>query len=93
MSWTPFSPESMRDPASGHQQLLQSCPVHHCKEFDPAFYTLSRYSDVEHALRDIETYSSQFGQGPRFSDPLGMLCDPPQHTHTQTRSTSIHPAR
>ncbi len=81
MSWSPFAPEVMADPAAGHQELLQQCPVHRCAEFEPPFYTLSRYADVEEALRDIETYSSQFGQGPRFTDPQGMLCDPPQHTH------------
>jgi cytochrome P450 len=48
--------------------------------FEPPFYTLSRYADVEYALRDIETFSSHFGQGPRFTEPAGMLCDPPQHT-------------
>lgn len=79
-SWSPFSPAVMQDPAAGHQLLLSNCPVHHCADFDPPFYTLSRYADVEAALRDIATFSSQFGQGPRFTDPLGMLCDPPQHT-------------
>jgi len=54
--------------------------VHYCEEFDPAFYTLSRYEDVEIALRDVERFSSLYGQGPRFTDPIGMLCDPPQHT-------------
>ena len=78
--WSPFNPETMRDPGPGQQFLLQRCPVHRCDDFDPAFYTLSRYADVENALRDIETFSSEKGQGPRFSDPLGMLCDPPQHT-------------
>ena len=54
--------------------------MHYCEEFEPAFYTLSRYEDVAAALRDIETFSSHYGQGPRFTDPAGMLCDPPQHT-------------
>lgn len=80
MSWSPFAPESLEDPASGHRQLLGNCPVHRCDEFEPPFYTLSRYEDVEQALRDPETFSSQFGQGPRFSEPQGMMCDPPQHT-------------
>ncbi len=80
MSWSPFKPEIMSDPANGHQYLLGECPVHHCQEFDPPFYTLSRYADVEEALRDIETYSSHWGQGPRFTEPAGMLSDPPQHT-------------
>jgi cytochrome P450 len=80
MNWSPFDPEVMVDPAAGHQYLLHECPVHHCDKFDPPFYTLSRYADVEHALRDIETFSSHYGQGPRFTEPAGMLCDPPQHT-------------
>lgn len=80
MSWSPFTPKVMADPGSGHQYLLGQCPVHRCDEFDPPFYTISRYHDVETALRDIETYSSHYGQGPRFTEPSGMLADPPQHT-------------
>lgn len=81
MTWSPFKPDVLDDPANGHQYLLEQCPVHHCDEFEPPFYTLSRYADVENALRDIETYSSHFGQGPRFTEPTGMLGDPPQHTY------------
>ena len=80
MNWSPFSAVVMADPANGHRELLDRCPVHRCEDFDPPFYTLSRYDDVERALRDIETFSSHYGQGPRFSEPQGMLCDPPQHT-------------
>ena len=83
MSWSPFRPDVMSDPANGHQELLRECPVHHCQVFEPPFYTLSRYEDVEHALRDIDTFSSHYGQGPRFTEPLGMLCDPPQHTYVR----------
>lgn len=81
MSWSPFSETVMADPANGHHELLATCPVHRCGEFDPPFYTLSLYHDVAEALRDIETFSSQYGQGPRFTEPAGMLCDPPQHTY------------
>lgn len=80
MSWNPFAPEVLADPANGYGNLLGRCPVHRFEQFDPAFYTLSRFDDVERALRDIETFSSEFGQGPRFTPPVGMLCDPPQHT-------------
>lgn len=84
MTWSPFSATSIEDPGSGHKWLLRECPVHRCEEFDPPFYTLSRYADVESALRNIELFSSQYGQGPRFSEPVGMLCDPPQHTHLRS---------
>lgn len=80
MSWSPFAAEVMANPAAGHRELLERCPVHRTDQFDPPFYTLSRYEDVEQALRDIDTFSSQYGQGPRFTNPQGMLCDPPQHT-------------
>ncbi|TNF90713.1 MAG: cytochrome P450 [Gammaproteobacteria bacterium] len=80
MSWSPLSAESMADPASGHAELLTRCPIHRCDAFDPPFYTLSRHADLEMALRDTETFSSQYGQGPRFTEPQGMMCDPPQHT-------------
>jgi len=82
-NWSPFSKETLNDPGSGHQWLLQQCPVHRCDDFEPAFYTLSRYDDVENALRDVATFSSEYGQGPRFSDPVGMLRDPPQHTEVR----------
>lgn len=79
-NWAPFRADVIADPAAGHEELLSRCPVHRCEDFDPPFFTLSRYPDVEMALRDTTTFSSEFGQGPRFSDPVGMLCDPPQHT-------------
>ena len=81
MSWNPFSEEVLADPANGHDELLSHCPVHRCDTFTPPFYTISRYEDVDRALRDIRTFSSQHVQGPRFSEPVGMLCDPPQHTY------------
>ena len=80
MSWNPFDPDVLADPANGYKHLGARCPVHHFANFDPPFYTLSRFADVEAALRDIETFSSEFGQGPRFTPPVGMLCDPPRHT-------------
>lgn len=77
---SPFAPAVLADPAVAYSYLLQDAPAYHCKRFDPPFYILSRYHDVAAALRDIATFSSEFGQGPRFTPPAGMLSDPPQHT-------------
>ncbi len=77
--YDPLSAAVLHDPGFGYAQL-RDCPVHYNHKFDPPFYTLSRYADVENALRDIATFSSEFGQGPRFTSPAGMLSDPPQHT-------------
>ncbi len=79
-SYSALDPAVLADPSSGYGYLLGEAPVHRCDAFDPPFYTLSRYADVAAALRDIETFSSEFGQGPRFTPPAGMLSDPPQHT-------------
>ena len=80
MSWNPFHPDIMEDPSSGHEYLLDQCPVHFFSSSEMRFYTLSRYNDVSSCLRDTTRFSSQYGQGPNFSEPAGMLCDPPQHT-------------
>jgi len=79
--WSPFESAVLEDPARGHAALLSGCPVHRCEDFDPPFYTLSRFTDVVSALRDIDCFSSEYGQGPRFTPPQGMLRDPPRHGH------------
>ncbi|MEZ5597382.1 MAG: cytochrome P450 [Pseudomonadales bacterium] len=79
-AYHPTSAEVLADPASAYGWLLEQSPVHRVDAFDPPFYVLSRYEDVNRALRDITTFSSEFGQGPRFTPPRGMLSDPPQHT-------------
>lgn len=76
----PTDPAVLADPAVSHAWLIEKQPVYFEQRFDPPFYILSRYDDVNAALRDIETFSSEFGQGPRFTPPRGMLSDPPQHT-------------
>jgi cytochrome P450 len=78
--YDPFAPEVLADHSCPYRYLHDQAPVHRYDDFDPPFYTLSRYHDVEAGLRDIATFSSEFGQGPRFTPPAGMLSDPPQHT-------------
>lgn len=77
--YNPLSAEVMADPSVGYP-FLHAHPVYRCTAFDPPFVVLSRYADVAGALRDIDRFSSEFGQGPRFTPPRGMLSDPPQHT-------------
>ncbi|MXW26356.1 MAG: cytochrome P450 [Dehalococcoidia bacterium] len=78
--YNPLSDEVRTEPSVAYRHLLEEAPVHFFEAFEPPFYTLSRFADVQSALLDIETYSSEFGQGPRFSPPAGMLSNPPQHT-------------
>jgi hypothetical protein len=78
--YDPFSPTTLADPGAAYESLLAECPVHRFDGFDPGFYSLSRYDDVTAALRNVETCSSLFGQGPHKRVSGGMQSDPPQHT-------------
>ena len=78
--YSPFDAATLRDHATDYARLLAEEPVSRFEGYDPPFYILSRYEDVEAALRNIEAFSSQQGQGPRYTPPSGMVCDPPMHT-------------
>lgn len=78
--YDPLDPGTLDDPHTAHAALRAHCPVHRFDGFDPAFYTLSRHDDVAAALRDTETFSSTWGQGPRRTPPGGLFTDPPEHT-------------
>lgn len=80
VDYDPFGAEVMADPGTAHSRLVRECPVHHFEGHGFDFYSLARYADVLDALRDIETYSSHWGQSPHRTPPHGMLSDPPQHT-------------
>lgn len=80
MPYDPLSPETLADPMKATAPLREECPVHKFEGFDPPFYTLARYEDVLGALKDVETFSSQYGQGPHFTEERGMKSDPPTHT-------------
>jgi cytochrome P450 len=80
VDYDPFSAEVLADPAPAHRRLRNECPVHHFSDGELDFYTLSRYEDVLDGLRDIDTWSSKYSQGPRYLVQGGMLDDPPGHT-------------
>ena len=80
IDYDPFGAAVLADPGTAHSQLVQQCPVHHFQANGFDFYSLARYQDVLDALRDIETFSSHWGQSPHRTPPHGMLSDPPQHT-------------
>lgn len=80
-SYHPMQPDVLDNPALSHRFLLEEAPVYLVQDFEPEFYVLSRHEDVSGALRDISTFSSEFGQGPQWTPPRGMLSDPPNHTY------------
>jgi cytochrome P450 len=80
VEYDPFSPAVMDDPGTAHRELVAKCPVHHFEGHGFDFFSLARHNDVHEALRDIDTWSSHWGQSPHRTPPHGMLADPPQHT-------------
>ena len=78
--YNPFSAEVLADPAAAHQELREKCPVHAFREHEPHFTSLSRHEDVLAALKNIDVFSSQWGQGPGRKPAIALFSDPPNHT-------------
>lgn len=78
--YNPFSAEVLSDPAAAHKELREKCPVHAFREHEPFFTSLSRHEDVLAALKNIDVFSSQWGQGPGRKPSIALFSDPPNHT-------------
>ena len=76
-----MSPEEMEDPSITARSLLAGERAYLYEKYNPPFYILSRYEDVNNALLDAETYRERHGNGPNFSPELGILSDAPHHTY------------
>jgi cytochrome P450 len=76
-----FSFETANDPHPTYQQLLGECPVAHGQFGDHRSVIISRYTDVNWALRHPEYFSSAGGTVGVGEQPLiPVEVDPPQHT-------------
>ncbi len=76
--YDPFAPEVKRNPYPYYAWLRDHHPVYHNPRLD--IWTLSRYRDVDAALRNHEVFSSAKGIGPeRMSIPTMITRDPPEH--------------
>ena len=68
------------DPFPAYAELREECPVHRFEGFDPPLLTMTRHEDVSAMLRNWQTWSSHYGQSPRFSVTGCLFSDPPDHT-------------
>lgn len=75
-----LSEEELEDPAVTAAKLLSQERAYLYDKYNPPFYILSRYDDVNNALLDAETFIEGFGNGPNFQPALGILSDAPHHT-------------
>ena len=65
--YDPFSAEILDDPFPFYKSLRNDCPLHKHNDFSHPLYTMTRYEDVAEMLTDVETWSSHYGQMPRYS--------------------------
>lgn len=80
VDYDPFSPETLADPMARYAELRERCPLHHFEGFTPDFWTITRHDDVVAVLKDVETWSSRYGQSPQFTKARCLNQDPPEHT-------------
>jgi cytochrome P450 len=83
--WDPYNPDYFKDPYPIFRRLREEAPVYHNEEHD--FYAISRYADVEAALKDVESFSSSRGNileivkaNAELPDSMFIFRDPPIHT-------------
>jgi cytochrome P450 len=86
VEFDPFSEVFFNDPFNTYRRLRDEAPVYHNEKY--GFWALSRYEDVEPALKDFVTYSSARGitMDMYLADPdpnqipMIIMMDPPEHT-------------
>lgn len=78
--YNPFAPDTLADPFPAYAELRGECPMHRYDDFAHPLYTATRYDDVTELLTDVDTWSSHYGQMPRYSVQGCLFSDPPNHT-------------
>lgn len=86
VEFDPFSEDFFNAPFNTYRRLRDEAPVYHNEKY--GFWALSRYEDVEPALKDFETYSSARGitldmylcDPDPLQPPMIIMMDPPEHT-------------
>jgi cytochrome P450 len=85
VSWDPYNQDFFQDPYPVFRRLREEAPLYRNEEYD--FYALSRYGDVERALKDTEGLSSARGTileiikaNAKMPESVFIFQDPPVHT-------------
>jgi cytochrome P450/NAD(P)-dependent dehydrogenase (short-subunit alcohol dehydrogenase family) len=86
VEFDPLSHDFFNAPFNTYRRLRDEAPVYHNEKY--GFWALSRYQDVEPALKDCETYSSARGitldmylaEPDPAQPPMIIMMDPPDHT-------------
>jgi cytochrome P450 len=83
--WDPYNPKYFRDPYATFRRLREEAPLYRNEEYD--FYALTRYAEVERALKDTDALSSARGTileiikaDAKMPESVFIFQDPPVHT-------------
>lgn len=79
--YDPFAASTLADPFAAYASMRDTCPLHRFDGYEHPLYTMTRYDDVVSMLVDVDTWSSHYGQMPRYSVQGCLFSDPPDHTH------------
>jgi len=89
VSWDPYNPEFFQNPYPIFRRLREEAPLYVNDEH--GFYALSRYAEVERALKDTESLSSARGTileiikaNAKMPESVFIFQDPPVHTAFRT---------
>jgi cytochrome P450 len=92
--WDPYHPGHLADPHTIFRRLREEAPAYYNEDYD--FYVLSRYDDVDRALRDSDSFISGRGDILEFIKsgaemPPGFFIgsDPPIHTFYRSALTRV----
>jgi cytochrome P450 len=80
VEYNPFAPDTLENPFPAYAALREGCPVHRFDDYAHPLFTVTRYDDVTALLTDVDTWSSHYGQMPRYSVQGCLFQDPPEHT-------------
>jgi cytochrome P450 len=95
--YDPFAPESWDDPYDIYRWLRDEEPVHHIPERD--LWVLSRFEDVQAAVSDPATFSSEQGislggiNTTKRVPPNLLTLDPPRHDQLRKLVSRVFTAR
>jgi cytochrome P450 len=85
VGWDPYNPEYFQDPYPIFRRLREEAPLYRNEEYD--FYALTRYAEVERALKDTQALSSARGTileivkaNAKMPESVFIFQDPPVHT-------------
>jgi len=89
VQWDPYNPQFFRDPYPVFRRLREEAPLYHNEEH--GFYAISRYVEVERALKETKALSSARGSileiikaNAELPDAVFIFQDPPIHTAYRT---------